>query len=154
MGQERLLNMKKKQYFEYLVSLALPPGENEIWLITGIIRGGSYGAYRFNTDIDFNLKPDSIVYLGHLAMVNRLRREGESQPARFASTDSSLLGLLLARISYEQAGMADGTMELTISDRFDEDITIFKQHYPVLENYTVEKNIIKLKEKESIGQTP
>jgi hypothetical protein len=153
-GPGKDFKYEKKQYFEYLLSLALPPGENKIWLITGIIRGGSYGAYRFNTDIDFNLEPDSIVYLGHLEMVNRLRREGESQAARFASTDGSLLGLLLARISYEQAGMSDGTMELTISDRFDEDIKNFKQHYPVLENYTVKKNIIKLKEEESIGRTP
>ena len=142
----RSFKYEKEQFFEYLVSLALPPGENTIWLITGIIRGGAYGAYEFETDINFNLEPDSIVYLGHLEMVNRLRSEEESQAARFASTDYSLLGLLLASVSYAQAGLSAGSMKLTISDRFDEDIEFFKQRCPALNDYTVKKSIIKPKE--------
>ena len=135
----------KHQFHEYLVSIALPPGKHKIWLIQGVLRAGAYSGYQLRTDINFNLEPDSIVYLGHLEMVNRLRNEGEAQAARFTS-DGSLTGILVGYLSYKTSGLSDGIMELKISDRFDEDIEKFKQHYPALNDYTVKKSIIKPEE--------
>lgn len=150
----RHFNYVKHQFTEYLISLALPPGKNTIWLITGRIRGGSYAGFQIKPNISFNLEPDSIVYLGHLEMVNRLKSEGEKQPARFVALDGSLLGLLLGYTSYGLAGLPEGFMELTITDRFDEDIKNFKQRYPVLENYTIKKDIIKPEKEEDKCTTP
>ena len=150
----RSFNHVKDQFHEYLVSLALPPCKNTIWLIKGRNQAWPDSGFQIATDISFNLEPDSIVYVGHLEMVNRTRNEGEKQLARFATFSGGLLGIGMAYNAFQMAGLSEGTMELTISDRFDEDIKNFKQHYPVLENYTVKKYIMKPKEEEDKGTIP
>jgi hypothetical protein len=147
----RSFNDFENESYEYFISLALPPGKSTIWLIEGILQ---LGGFEIEPNISFNLEPDSIVYVGHLEMVNRIKREGEKQPARFKSHNSGLLMLYLEYATYQQTGFRDGTMELTVSDRFDEDMKKFKQRYPILENFTVKKGIMKPKEEENKVQTP
>lgn len=141
----------ENQSYEYLISFALPPGKSTIWQIEGIL---ALGGFTIEPNISFNLEPDSIVYMGHLEMVNRMKREGEKQLARFKSHSSGLLMLYLEYATYQQTGFRDGAMELTVLDRFDEDIKKFKQRYPIIENFTVKKGIMKPKEEENKVQTP
>jgi len=144
----------RDQFYEYPISFALPPGKNTILLIEGGIVGGPPVIFGIEPSISFNLEPDSIVYVGHLQMVNRMKKEGEKQLARFRPFDYHPVNLALAYDAYEASGLAEGTMELTISDRFDEDIKNFKQRYPLLENYTVKKDIMKPKEEQDKNRTP
>jgi hypothetical protein len=125
---------------DHLISLKLPPNKYMISQILG--RGQSVGTFFVDLKIDFDLEPNTIVYLGRIEMINRKRNKGEKRS-----------GFILPILDQAMGGFAIGTIDISISDSYDEDVAIFRQYYPILKNYTVKKGIIK-PEEENNGSTP
>ncbi len=130
----------KFAYCDNLISLKLPPNKYMISQILG--RGEWMGTFFVDLKIDFDLEPNTIVYLGRIEMINRKRNEGEKKS-----------GYILPVYDQAMGGFAGGTMDILISDSYDEDVGMFKLYYPVLKNYTVNKGIMK-PEEENKGPTP
>lgn len=123
----------KNQFFEYLISVDLPPGTYKV----GYVAGQSnkifvIGSFRFSVDASFNLSPDTVVYLGHVNMVNRKRKEGERRS-----------GSVFPLIDQAASGYSGGTFDISVSDRSDTDILLFEQTYPQLGKYIIMKSIMK-----------
>ena len=137
-GKNILFRVKKahkkesKNFLEYLISIDLEPGTYKI----GNISGNSpniltIGSFMFPVDTNFELPPDSVVYLGHLYMVNRKRKEGEKRS-----------GSVLPLIDQAAYGYGDGTFDITITDRSEEDIPLFEQTYPHVKHYIITKGLM------------
>jgi len=122
----------KKQYYEYLISLQLAPGKYKV----ADVVGGSWmplliaGHFKFPIDAEFNVNSNEITYIGYIKMVNRKRKKGEKRS-----------GTLFPLIDQAATGFSTGTFDVSISDNYDEDIKIFKEKYPLMNNYTINKNI-------------
>ena len=101
------------------------------------------GTFFVDLKIEFDLEPNTLVYLGRIEMINRTRNEGEKRS-----------GIILPILDQALGGFSRGTMDISISDSYDEDVGMFKLYYPVLKNYTVKKDIIKPKEEENKDRTP
>jgi hypothetical protein len=125
------------KFYDYLISLKLSPDKYTISQISGRgaingVRGREFlGHFSVDLKIDFDVEPNTVLYLGHIEMINRQRKEGETRS-----------GTLFPILDQTMGGFYTGTMDISISDSYDEDITIFKQNYPVLENCTVKKSIM------------
>ena len=63
-------------------------------------------------------------------MVNRKRKDGEPRS-----------GGLIPLIDQAVTGYSTGTFDIKISDRYNEDLKVFKESYPFVENYEVKKNL-------------
>lgn len=139
------LKFLAQNFYDYFISIKLPPNEYTIWRISG---KGWLDECEFSVPlkIDFYLEPNTVVYLGHMEMINRNKKRGEGEKR---------LGFLQLPL-YDQNWNGlfyNGTIDISISDNYDEDIAFIKQNYPVLKNYTVKKGIIK-PEEENKGPTP
>lgn len=119
-------------FLEYLVSLDLPPGTYSIGNVSGISTGILiYGSFCFPVDATFELPPDSIVYLGHVDMVNRKLVDGEKRA-----------GSIFPLIDQAATGYSGGSFDITVSDRGGLDIPLFETRYPKLENFIISPNIM------------
>jgi hypothetical protein len=126
-------NQEKNLFFEYLISVDLSPGIYRIGNITGLSPNFlTIGSFNFPVGASFELSPNAVVYLGHINMVNRKRKEGEKRS-----------GSIIPLIDQAASGYGGGTFDVLISDRSDIDIPIFEQTYPELEQHIIMKNIMK-----------
>ncbi len=124
---------EKKRFYEYLVSVDLSPGIYRVGKIAGSSTSFLFhGSFAFPVGASFELPPDSVVYLGHINMVNRKRNKGEKRS-----------GSIFPLVDQGVSGYGDGTFDITISDRSDTDIQLFEQAYPELAKHIVMKNIMK-----------
>lgn len=122
---------------EYLVSMHLSPGKHIIKQIRGYKMGGfEYYFFYYNPDYELNIKPDTIAYLGHVDMVNKKR----------TSDDQCASGPLTPLIDQAIAGFSKGYFDVTVFDRYEEDLAIFRDKYPVLNDRKVIKDIFKASE--------
>jgi len=123
---------RKKEFYEYLISVDLAPGE---YTIDDVIGGSGnilvYGSFAFPISATFDLSPGSIVYLGHVDMVNRKRKDGERRS-----------GSIFPLIDQAATGFANSTFDVSISDRGVSDIPLFKKVYPQLEDHMIQKSIM------------
>lgn len=124
---------EKNQFFEYLISVDLPPGTYKV----GYVAGQSnkfliYGSFRFSIEASFELPPNAVVYLGHVNMVNRKGNKGEKKS-----------GSIFPLIDQAASGYSGGTFDISISDRSDTDILLFEKTYPQLGKYIIMKSIMK-----------
>lgn len=123
---------QKDGYLEYLVSVDLAPGVYSIGSIAGVSTGILiYGTFRFPIDATFELPPESIVYLGHIDMVNRKLQEGEKRA-----------GSIFPLVDQAATGFSGGSFDITISERGGQDIPLFEKMYPALGNYIVAPNLM------------
>lgn len=124
---------EKKRFFEYLISVDLPPGTYTLGDVVGQSLSFPFVAnFQFPVKANFDLPPNAVVYLGHVNMVNRKRNKGEPRS-----------GPGIPLIDQAASGYPDSTFDISISDKSDSDIPLFKQTYPVLQNYSVTKAIMK-----------
>ena len=131
-GEKFVVNAEELGAF---INFKLPPGEYSIFEIFGEGQEtGIESTFDFYCDINFQLEHNSIVYIGHLDMVNRKRKKGEQRS-----------GYIIPLFDQFWGGFATGTMDITILDRSDEEIEYFKKIYPVLRNYEIKKNTMELK---------
>ena len=109
--------------FEYWVSMRLPAGRYEIATATGISTGYNIMA---NFEIPLHQRLDvpkgKVIYLGRFEAVNVARTVADQIPA----------GGKLPLIPQTVAGYADGTFEVSFSERFNTDMSLFQARYPVL----------------------
>ncbi|MCP4368187.1 MAG: hypothetical protein GY797_08800 [Deltaproteobacteria bacterium] len=128
----------KKQFNEYLVSVSLQPGAYEFTRVWGASfgpRGIESGYARLTCDrfdfravsARFDLPQRSVVYLGHVNMNNRKRKRGETRSSP-----------LLHNMSRFDAG----TFDITITDRGETDIPLFREKYPNLKGIPIETSIM------------
>ena len=78
-----------------------------------------------------DIKPNAVVYLGHMEVVLRERKsDTEERAALFPLIDAAV------------AGFSSGTFDVVVEDRFDEDIKLFSSEYHALQNAKIEKSIL------------
>lgn len=122
----------KKQFNDYLVSMKCVPGEHRFQNI-----GGSsshfpiYGSFVIPVSNSFDIQPGKVVYLGRIEAVNR-KRVGNQPRA------GSVIPLLDQGVS----GFGGGSWHIKIYDNYEEDVAAFKQKYPFIGNYAVEKVVL------------
>jgi hypothetical protein len=130
---EKPYNSVENQFNEYLISIDLPPGKyklREIFGTSGIFP--FRGMFSIPIYVDFELKPNKVIYLGRIEAVVRERKNDSEMRA----------GPVIPLVDQAVTGFSGGTFDVRIFDNYDEDIVIFKQKYPVLNNYAVEKAIL------------
>jgi hypothetical protein len=123
---------EKNQYFEYLVSVDLEPGEYLFTYVSGI--GGAFpirGSFEFPINASFSLT-NGITYLGHVLMINRKRKEGETRS-----------GPVVPLLDQSESGFAGGTFDITVSDQSETDLPDFIRAYPALRDLNITKAILK-----------
>jgi len=122
----------KNQFNDYLVSMKCVPGEHRFQNI-----GGSsshfpiYGSFVIPVSDSFDIQPGKVVYLGRIEAVNR-KRVGDQPRA----------GSVIPLIDQGASGFSGGTWHIKIYDNYEEDIAAFKQNYPLIGNYSVEKKVL------------
>ncbi len=116
----------------YFVRLPLAPGK---YVIRGIF--GQSGIFPFHgfffTPLheDLEVKPNSIVYLGHVDATVVERKEGELRA-----------GPLIPLIDQAATGFSGGTWDISVSDHYDEDIAAFRKDFPALGNATIDSAVL------------
>ena len=77
-------------------------------------------------NLQFELEPRSIAYLGHIDMTNRKRLKGERRS-----------GPVVPLIDQGATGYAGGTFDIVVSDRYEADIADFASAYTALLEHEV-----------------
>ena len=122
----------KKQFNDYLVSMKCVPGEHRFLNISGSSSHFPiYGSFVIPVSNSFDIQPGKVVYLGRIEAVNRKRVSNQPRAG-------SVVPLLDQGVS----GFSGGTWHIKMYDNYEEDITAFKQKYPLIGNYTVEKMVL------------
>jgi hypothetical protein len=122
----------KKQFNEYLVSMKCVPGEYKFQNISGSSSHFPiYGSFVIPVSNSIEIQPGKVVYLGRIEAVNRERVGNEPRAG-------SVIPLLDQAVS----GFGGGTWHIKMYDNYEEDIAAFKQKYPLIGNYTVEKMVL------------
>ncbi len=112
---------------EYLASLALSPGRYHFEGISGIAAAFPFvGNFFIPVVSDFEVKPDSVSYLGHLKAIMRPRREGEFRA-----------GSVIPLIDQAASGMISHSWDIAIDDQSAADLASFRKHVPALESLEV-----------------
>ncbi|MHC4323452.1 MAG: hypothetical protein ACYSUX_04170 [Planctomycetota bacterium] len=122
----------KKQFNDYLVSMRCIPGEHRLQNIGGSSRHFPiYGSFQIPVSNSFDIQPGKVVYLGRIEAVNR-KRVGNQPRA----------GSVIPLIDQGVSGFSGGTWHIKMYDNYEEDIAAFKERYPLIGNYTVEKMVL------------
>lgn len=126
---------QKDSFNEYLLSFELEPGKYNVHAIStyyyrpivlcGILTFCA-GA-KFLLKLKFEVKPNSVVYLGHVDAILREKRDNENAAKIFPLIDAALVGY------------STGTFDVTFDDRFDSDMKEFIAEYPALKKVKVDK---------------
>jgi len=126
-------NKVAQQFNEYLISINLPAGNYELKEITGQGTDGFFnGNFVIPLYINFELKPNKLVYLGHIEATNRKRAYDYELRA----------GSMIPLLDQAVTGFSGGTFDVNIYDNFDRDLAVFKKEYPVIGEYNDEKMIL------------
>jgi hypothetical protein len=117
----------------YLARVSLDPGPYELTQIMG--NAGAFPIAQFLVPIlsDFNVPPRSIVYVGRITATLRPRASGEFR----AGPVGLLPNLVLAQAV---AGISTSTWDVTIDDRSDSDLPLFRQTFKAIESAQVVKS--------------
>ncbi len=116
----------------YLVSIALPAGRYTLLAFDG--ESSFYrlrGRFTVPLYLDFELKDNSITYLGRIHANNRKRGKGERRS-----------GPLLPHIHQKESGFASGTFDVTVLDKYDGEIEVIKERFPSVAGFNIEKAVM------------
>jgi hypothetical protein len=119
----------RHEYNEYLFSMRLPPNQ---YVLTSI-KGKNF---LFHVCSNVEIGPREIVYLGRMEATLH-KRTDPKEPAA-----AGVIPLIDAMVT----GYGYGSFDVKIYDRYEEDIAMFKEEYPVLAGREIRKNIISLKD--------
>lgn len=123
----------KEQYNEYLLSFGLKPGDYSL--------NSLFGTYNIpllvsatcsvNCNAPFTVKQGVVSYLGNI-QATIVERKGDEDRA----------GPLVPLIDQSVAGFSNGTFELKIIDRYEEDLAAYQAEYPALKGVKIEKQLL------------
>jgi hypothetical protein len=127
------INSVENSYNEYLLSFELESGPYNFHSIGAAyshfpITGG--GSVPMNYTVD--IKPHSVIYLGHLDIVLRERKTDREVRA----------GSVIPLIDQALVGASSGTFDVIAEDKYEEDMKLFIAEYPALQNVRVEKSVL------------
>ena len=112
----------------YYISIALPEGPYRIDGISGIAAAFPFvGKFYVPVLAEFEVASNSVTYLGHLDATLRERREGEFRA-----------GPVIPLIDQAATGMIGHTWEVTIDNRYEADMAVFRERIPVFGNLSVQ----------------
>ena len=128
-----LVNSMEDSFNEYLLSFELESGT---YYLDGmgalysslLITGGGIVPLHLQLDI----KPNSVVYLGHLDIVMRERNNDNEMRA----------GRMFPLIDQATIGTSSGTFDVVVEDNFEEDVKLFIPEYPALQKVKIEKALL------------
>ena len=128
------IEQEEDKYNEYILSFSLKPGTYNFIAIWGQSQVplliNATCVIPLNTKIE--IKPNSVIYLGHIDAVIRKRMNDAEHRA----------GSILPLIDQSVAGFSDGTFDVEFSDNYGEDMGRFISKFPALNNVAVEKAIL------------
>ena len=128
-----LYKSEKDLFNEYLLSFELESGTYNIKSIIAVysvplLVSAGGGA---SLDLKAEIKPKSVIYLGHIDAILRERKnDNEERAGLFPLIDSAI------------AGFSSGTFDVVVEDRFEEDMKGFNSEYPALQSVQIEKSIL------------
>jgi hypothetical protein len=111
-----------------ILTQQLPPGKYSIKSLQG--RAGTFpviGSMNFSVDAPFEVQPKSVIYLGHIAMTNKEK----------VNPDDQASGAALPIIDQAVTGFGGGTLQVTLKDRYEQDVAALKNDYPALRDMPV-----------------
>jgi hypothetical protein len=113
----------------FMVRMALEPGPYRLMAVTGMARAFPINSlFQVPLVTDFNVQPNSVLYVGRVSATLRSRESGEFRA-----------GPLVPLIDQAIAGMSTSTWDVTIADNSDKDLAVFKQTYPALNSVSIVK---------------
>ena len=125
---------EKDKYNEYLMSFSLKPGKYKFSQIWGNYKVpmliNAMCSIPLNAEIE--IKPNSVVYLGHIDDVIRERKNDSEERA----------GALMPLIDQSLSGFSSGTFDLVIKDQYVDDLQDYIAEYPAINKVKVEKAIM------------
>ncbi len=120
------------RYNEYLLSFDLDAGSNYLDCIFTDYQSVFYKASTLlPINLSTDIKPHSVVYLGHMDVVLREKK-----------ADSEVRAGLFPLIDAAVVGFTSGTFDVAVKDRFDEDVKLFASEYPSLQNVKIVKALL------------
>jgi hypothetical protein len=128
-----LIKSMEEGFNEYLLSFELESGTYNLDSMGAIyqsflITGGGIVPLKFK----FGIKPNSVIYLGHLDIVMRERKnDGEVRAGR-----------IYPLIDQATIGASSGTFDVVVEDKFEEDVRLFVSEYPALQKVRIEKSLL------------
>lgn len=112
----------------YLSSMALAPGHYRIDGISGVANAFPFiGQFFIPVLAEFDVRPQSVSYLGHIEAIMRERREGEFRA-----------GSTIPLIDQAATGMISHTWDVAIENRYDADMATFRERIPALVELSVQ----------------
>jgi len=124
---------KEDSFYEYWLSFELNPGVNNFREL--VVTYDAPFLWHANAHIwlnlDADIKPHSVHYLGHINAILRERKsDDEVRAAQFPFSSTAVIGFLT------------GTYDVVVEDKFDEDMKTFVNQYPALQYVWVEKSVL------------
>jgi hypothetical protein len=118
---------------DYLMSFSLQPGTYTLEKIMGSYKIPLLLKAWCEIPLNqtFEVKPNSVVYLGHVA-ATIVERKGEEERA----------GGLLPLLDQAMAGFSTGTFVINITDNYDNDMANYRAEFPGLKDTKVEKAVL------------
>lgn len=113
----------------FLLRMALAPGPYTIFEIFGRARAFPItGVFVVPVMANLDVKPGTIAYVGRVTARLRPRTGTEFRA-----------GPVIPLIDQAVAGISDGTWDITIDDRADHDLVLFRDNFPALSTASVER---------------
>lgn len=131
--KDALYKEEKDRSKDYLMSFSLQPGTYTLEKIMGTYKIPMIikASCEIPLKKSFEVKPNSVVYLGHVT-ATIVERKGDEERA----------GSLIPLLDQAWAGFSNGTFVVDIADRYESDIANYRSEYPGLTNVKVEKAVL------------
>ena len=123
---------------ENLISFSLPIGN---YILTRIKCQKPLAFCTIPIHAVFEVKSNNIYYLGRIEAIIREIKNDDELSAEDPNHGFLALPVPVSVAMYS-SGFSRGTFDVKIFDNYDEDMVFFRQKYPVLKNYNVEKAIL------------
>ncbi len=125
-------SIEENGHHVFLLRMALAPGPYTLVEVYG--RASAFptnGIFVAPVLAKLDVAPHSITYVGRVTARLRPRTDGEFRA-----------GPLIPLIDQAIVGMSTGTWDVTIEDRSDRDIALFRENFPVLSTATIERRAL------------
>ncbi|ADJ27951.1 hypothetical protein [Nitrosococcus watsonii] len=115
----------------YMARIALEPGLYKLAEVSGQANAFPFYGTTFMVPLllDLEVAPHSVTYIGRVTAELWPRQEGEFRA-----------GSIIPLIEQSVAGISTGTWDITVDDRSEKDIALFRANYPALATIPINSN--------------